>query len=59
MWSEVKDPTFVEKAKQLVRVGKETTSLCYKPDIVTNPRRLTYLIVHMHRYYKKYKTYCK
>ena len=59
VWNYVKDPAFVEKAKQLVREGKETTSFGYKPDLVTNPKRLAYLIVHMHRYYKKYKTYCK
>ena len=59
VWKYVKDPDFIARAKQLAREGKETTSFGYRYDLATNPKRLAYWMVHMHRYYKKYKIYCK
>ncbi len=55
----VKDPAFVAKAKQLVKEGKETSSFGYKFDLATNPKRFAYYLVHMQRYFKKFKTYYK
>lgn len=55
----VKDKAFVEKAKRLVKEGKETTSFGYAKDLAMNPRRFAYYLVHMQRYFKKFKTYCR
>lgn len=55
----VKDAAFIEKAKRLSREGLETTTLGYRPDLNGNPKRLGYYLVHMQRYFKKFKTYCK
>ena len=53
----VRDPAFAAKAKALAAQGKETVTFRYGPDLRWNPRRLAYYLVHMRRYYKKYKTY--
>lgn len=55
----VKDAAFVQKARALVKAGKETTSFGYRYDLAANPRRLAYYLVHMQRYFKKFKTYYK
>ena len=55
----VRDPAFVAKAKQLVKEGKETTSFGYKFDLRLNPKRCAYYLVHMQRYFKKFKKYYK
>ena len=55
----VKSPAFVAKARQLAREGRETTSFGYRPDLLTNPKRMAYYLVHMQRYFKKFKTYYK
>lgn len=55
----VKDAAFVEKAKRLAREKKETTSFGYRYDLAANPRRLAYYLVHLQRYFKKFKTYYK
>ena len=55
----MKDKAFVEKAKRLVKEGKETTSFGYAKDLAMNPRRFAYYLVHMQRYFKKFKTYCR
>ena len=55
----VKDPAFVEKARRLVREGRETTSFGCGYDLRWNPRRFAYYLVHMQRYFKKFKTYYK
>ena len=55
----VKDKAFVEKAKRLVKEGKETTSFGYAKDLAMNPKRFAYYLVHMQRYFKKFKTYCR
>ena len=49
----VKDPAFVEKARRLVREGRETTSFGCGYDLRWNPRRFAYYLVHMQRYFKK------
>ncbi|MEG1381612.1 MAG: ATP-grasp domain-containing protein [Ruthenibacterium sp.] len=53
----VKDPAFVAKAKELVKAGKETSSFGMSYDLATNPKRFAYYLVHMQRYFKKFKTY--
>lgn len=55
----VKDPAFVAQAKALVKAGKETTSFGCRYDLSLNPRRLAYYLIHMQRYFKKFKTYCR
>jgi len=55
----VKDAAFVQKARALVKAGKETTSFGYRYDLAANPQRLAYYLVHMQRYFKKFKTYYK
>ncbi len=55
----VKDSAFVEKAKMLKKQKNHSTTLGYKYDFKNNPKRLLYYIVHMQRYFKKFKTYCK
>lgn len=51
------DDAFAAKAKELAAQGKETVTFRYGPDLRWNPRRLAYYLVHMQRYFKKYKTY--
>lgn len=53
----VKDAAFVAHAKRLCRAGKEMSSLAYAPDLRGNPRRYAYYLVHMARYYKKFRKY--
>lgn len=53
----VKDAAFVARAKQLARQGKETVTLDYAFDLRKNPKRFAYYLIHMQRYYKKFKTY--
>jgi len=53
----VKDAAFVARAKALCRAGKETTSLGYAFDLRTNPKRMAYYLVHMGRYFKKFRIY--
>ncbi len=53
----VKDKQFVEKAKMLKKSGEHSTSLGYKHDLMANPKRLLYYIIHMQRYFKKFKKY--
>ncbi len=55
----VKDEDFVKKAKELKRAGKHSTSLNYSSDLLFNPKRFAYYVIHMHRYFNKFKTYCK
>lgn len=51
------DAAFAAKAKELAAQGKETVTFRYGPDLRWNPRRLAYYLVHMQRYFKKYKMY--
>ena len=44
---------------RLVREGRETTSFGCGYDLRWNPRRFAYYLVHMQRYFKKFKTYYK
>ncbi len=51
----VRDAAFIEQAKRLCREGKETTTLGYGYDLRFNPKRLAYYLIHMGRYFKKFK----
>ncbi len=53
----VKDRAFVETARRLARQGKESVTLDYAYDLRANPKRRAYYLVHMQRYYKKFRTY--
>lgn len=53
----VKDKAFVETARRLARQGKESVTLDYAYDLRANPKRRAYYLVHMQRYYKKFRTY--
>ena len=53
----VKDAAFVERAKKLARQGRETVTLDYAFDLRRNLKRFAYYLIHMQRYYKKFKTY--
>lgn len=53
----VKDAAFVKRAKELARAGKETVTLDYAFDLRKNPKRLAYYLIHMQRYYQKFKKY--
>ena len=53
----VQDPAFVEKARALAAAGKESTTFGYRYDLVRRPLRLAYVLVHLQRYFKKYRTY--
>ncbi len=55
----VKDAEFIKKAKALKAKGKESVSLGYSHDLLFNPLRTLYYLVHQQRYYKKFKTYYK
>lgn len=53
----VKDKDFVAKARKLARQGKESVTLDYAFDLRANPKRRAYYLIHMQRYYKKFRTY--
>ena len=55
----VKDAAFVAQAKKLARQGKETVTLDYAFDLRGNPKRFAYYLIHMQRYYKKFKLYAR
>lgn len=55
----VKDAAFVARAKALARQGKETVTLDYAFDLRANPKRRAYYLVHMQRYFKKFRIYSK
>ena len=55
----VKDAAFVAQAKKLARQGKETVTLDYAFDLRKNPKRFAYYLIHMQRYYKKFKMYAR
>ncbi len=55
----VKNKEFVEKAKQLIKQKNESITLKYNYDLKLNPKRFAYYVIHMHRYFKKFKKYCK
>ena len=47
----------VAHAKSLARAGKAHPSLWYRPDLILNPQRLFYLILHGRNHYGKFKKY--
>ena len=51
------DASLVARAKALKKQGKETSSLWYAPDLVTNPLRLILVAETLRRQFGKYKTY--
>lgn len=53
----VRSPEFVQKARRLAAEGKESCTFRYTPDLRFNFKRMAYYLVHMQRYYKKFKTY--
>lgn len=57
VYRHVKNKEFIAKAKMLTKQGKETSSFAYGYDLRTNPKRLAYYLVHMQRYFKKFKLY--
>ncbi len=58
VWEYTENPALVEKAKQLVATGRETTALDYAYDTRLNPLRWLYIKEHYRRYRAKYATYC-
>lgn len=57
VWKYTKDAFAVKKAKELISLGKESTTLGYKFDLKANPMRRLYLWEHYRRYKKKYATW--
>ena len=51
----VKDPEFVERAKKLVAVGKESMTFDYPYDLRFNPMRWAWVKIHVFRYFDKFK----
>ncbi|MBQ4043435.1 MAG: ATP-grasp domain-containing protein [Clostridia bacterium] len=51
------DAALVARAKALRKAGKETSSLWYAPDVVTNPMRLICVAETLRRQFGKYKKY--
>ena len=50
----VKDPEFLARANRLIKEGRESVPFYYKPDLIFNPVRLAYTLVHMYRYFDKF-----
>ena len=59
VWEYTGDVGLVNKAKELVRAGRESTALDYDYDLRLNPLRRFYLWEHYRRYSQKYATYCE
>lgn len=57
IYSYINDDTLMKTVKNLVKNGKSGSSLWYRPDLLANPMRLAYVIVHNFRYFKKYRQY--
>lgn len=52
-----RDKKLAAKAKALAKEGKAHPSLWYKPDLMFNPKRIAYLIIHGKNHYGKFKRY--
>ena len=52
------DTELVAKAKQLAKIGKESSSVWYKPDMRFNPLRTICVLEQLRRQKVKFKTYC-
>lgn len=57
IYSYIKDENMQKTVRSLVKNGKSGSALWYRPDLLTNPMRLAYVIIHHLRYYKKYRQY--
>ncbi len=51
----VQDEKFIEKAKELCAMKKESCTFNYAYDLKMNLKRFAYYIIHQHRYYKKFE----
>lgn len=54
-----KTPPLWKRPAALCARARETTSFGCGYDLRWNPRRFAYYLVHMQRYFKKFKTYYK
>lgn len=50
----VKDPAFIERARELCKQGKESMSFDYSPDLRFNPLRWAWMKIHVHHYIDKF-----
>ncbi len=57
IYSYIHDEAVRNHVQTLVKEKKTGTSLFYKKDLRWNPMRLAYVVIHNHRYHKKYKLY--
>lgn len=57
IYSYIKDESMQKTVRSLVKSGKSGSSLWYRPDLLVNPMRLAYVVIHHLRYFKKYKKY--
>ena len=57
IYSYIKDEDVMKSVKTLVKKRNTASSFFYKKDLMTNPLRLAYVLVHNQRYFKKYKLY--
>ncbi len=55
----VEDESLALRAKALDKKGLSRTPLLYAYDLRVSPRRLFFVLMHLHRQHKKYETYCK
>ncbi len=53
----ITDKTLLEKVRSLAKNGKESTTLFYAKDILSNPLRAAYVFIHNMRYFGKYNKY--
>ena len=56
-YSYIKDESMQKTVRSLVKSGKSGSSLWYRPDLLVNPMRLAYVVIHHLRYFKKYRKY--
>ena len=57
IYSYIKDEDVLRSVKALVKKGNSASSFFYGYDLRMNPLRLAYVMIHNHRYFKKYKLY--
>ena len=57
IYNYVTDKALLDKIRMLAKSGKESTSLFYSRDILANPLRAAYVLVHNMRYFGKYRKY--
>lgn len=57
IYNYITDKALLDKIRMLAKSGKESTSLFYSRDILANPLRAAYVLVHNTRYFGKYRKY--